>query len=99
MLALALVELGDVGVDVADGGDAGDLGDGLGRDAQARGLVGLGPDHQLGAGGGGAGRGSADHVHAAHLALQLVPGSAPARGPFSLARIISTSEPPRSRRR
>ena len=44
---LADVELGDVGVDVADGGDARDLGDGVGVDAEPRGVVGARPDDHL----------------------------------------------------
>ncbi len=38
-LAVADVELGEVGADVADGGDAHGFGDGLGRDAELRRLL------------------------------------------------------------
>ena len=47
-LAVADVELGEVGADVADGGDAHGLGDGLGGDAELGGDVGDRHHAQLG---------------------------------------------------
>src|SRR5690606_2758161 len=46
------VELGERGIQIADGGDAQRLGDGGGGDAKAGGLIGAGGDLHLGAGQG-----------------------------------------------
>src|SRR5207247_8154781 len=68
----ALVQLGDIGVDVADRGDTRGLRDGGRGDAQAGSLVGLRTDDDLRSARGDRRPRILDAGHGAHLALQLL---------------------------